>query len=177
MYQSFSLQKSRIILVGIFLSLNCCLSFGFEARVVGITDGDTLTVIDGSYQQHKIRIAGIDAPEKKQPFGQKSKSNLSDLVFNRSVEIVGDKTDRYGRKVSKVIVMDLSCPDKKCSRHVDVGLQQVREGLAWWYRKYQKEQSIEDRFKYEQAEIMARRLKLGIWADPAPTAPWDWRHR
>jgi endonuclease YncB( thermonuclease family) len=121
-------------------------------------------------------VAGIDAPEKKQPFGQKSKENLAALVFNRNVEIVGDKKDRYGRTVAKIMISDPDCRLPKCDKHTDAGLQQVMSGLAWWYKKYQKEQSPDDRKRYEQAEIAARNRRLGLWTDPEPMAPWDWRH-
>src|SRR5574340_1302510 len=89
-------------------------------QVVGVTDGDTVTVLDEQRQQHKIRLAGIDAPEKRQPFGQRSKETLSDAVFGRSVSVEWDKFDRYGRIIGKIVV------DTK-----DVNLRQVEAGLAW----------------------------------------------
>ena len=171
------MKISRSAAAGLLLSAYGCLAYGFQGRVVGVTDGDTVTVLDDSNQQYKIRVAGIDAPEKKQPFGQKSKENLASLVFNRSVEIVGNKKDRYGRTIAKVMVSDLNCRDRKCEKLTDAGLQQVASGLAWWYKKYQKEQSPDDRAKYEQAETTARSRRLGLWTDPEPMPPWDWRHR
>jgi endonuclease YncB( thermonuclease family) len=91
-----------------------------EGRVVGVSDGDTITVLDRAKTQHVIRIAGIDAPERKQPFGAASKENLSRLVFKRDVEARCYKKDRYGREVCRVYLA-LS----------DVGLDQVRAGMAW----------------------------------------------
>lgn len=133
-------------------------------QVVGVTDGDTVTVLDEQRQQHKVRLAGIDAPEKKQPFGQRSKESLSDAVFGKTVSVEWDKADRYGRIVGKIVV------DTQ-----DVNLGQVEAGLAWWYQKYSAEQSASDRQLYAQAEDRARRERLGLWREAEPVAPWDWR--
>lgn len=144
-------------------------------RVVSIADGDTITVLDDNRQQHKIRLAGIDAPEKAQPFGQKSKSSLSAMVFNRDVEIVGDKKDRYGRTIGKVMAADPNCNVPACPKIHDVNLMQVMSGMAWWYRQYAKEQPPKDREDYEVAEFNAKVRRQGLWADKNPVAPWDWR--
>jgi endonuclease YncB( thermonuclease family) len=133
-------------------------------RVVAVADGDTLTVLDASNTQHRIRLAGIDAPEKGQPFGDASKRSLSDLGYDRHVSVHWNKQDRYGRMVGKVIV------DGR-----DVNLEQVRRGLAWWFRRYADEQSPLDRATYESAEVEARNAKRGLWGDRNPVAPWDWR--
>jgi endonuclease YncB( thermonuclease family) len=124
-------------------------------KVVGITDGDTLTLLDTTNTQHKIRLAGIDTPEKGQPFGQVCKQTLSDLVFNQSVEIQWDKLDRYRRVIGKVV-----------RSGEDINLEQIKLGCAWHYKKYQNEQSPEDREKYSSAETSARGARLGLWADP-----------
>lgn len=136
-----------------------------RGRVVGIADGDTLTLLDDSDQQHKIRIGGIDAPEKRQPFGQRSKENLSRLAFSKPAEATCPKRDRYQREVCTVTV------DGR-----DIGLEQIRAGLAWWYRKYAKEQPPLQRVDYEQAESSARQQRVGIWADGEPIPPWEFRH-
>jgi endonuclease YncB( thermonuclease family) len=145
-----------------------------SGRVVGVADGDTITVLDADMRQHKIRVSGIDAPEKKQPFGQVSKDNLSRLVFNKEVDVHWDKLDRYKRIVGKVLVVSPNCAGV-CLKTFDAGLSQVSAGLAWWYRKYASEQHIEDRPKYEQAEFGAQSRRQGLWIDRAPIAPWDWR--
>jgi endonuclease YncB( thermonuclease family) len=145
--------------------------------VVGIADGDTLTVLDSERRQHKIRLAGIDAPEKAQPFGQKSKTSLSAMVFNREVEVIGDKKDRYGRTVGKVMAADPNCNTPACPKIHDVNLMQVMSGMAWWYRQYAKEQSPQDRENYEAAEFNAKVRRLGLWADKNPVPPWEWRRR
>lgn len=133
-------------------------------RVVGIADGDTLTLLDAGNQQHTIRIAGIDAPEKRQPFGQRSKQNLTQLAFSRSADASCPKQDRYRREVCTVTV------DGR-----DVGLEQVHAGLAWWYRKYAREQSPLQRASYESAEDRAKQLRVGLWIEIAPVPPWEFR--
>lgn len=135
-----------------------------QGRVVGIADGDTVTVLDASNTQFKIRLMGIDAPEKKQAFGNKSKESLSALVFNKQVTVEYSKRDKYGRTVGKILVGG-----------VDANLEQVRSGMAWHYKQYQKEQSVEDRSTYAQAEEKARIEKRGLWVDKEPIAPWDFR--
>lgn len=135
-----------------------------KGRVVGVSDGDTVTVLDASNTQYKIRLMGIDAPEKKQPFGQRSKQFLSDLVFNKEVTVEYRKKDKYGRTVGKITVGG-----------VDANLEQIRAGLAWHYKKYQNEQAADDRLAYAQAEELAKAKKLGLWAEPNSVPPWDWR--
>ena len=129
-------------------------------RVVGVADGDTITVLDADEVQHKIRLANVDAPEKKQAFGNRSKESLSDLVFDKTV-----KRDRYGRQIGKVLV-----------NGQDVNLVQVERGMAWFYRQYQREQSPNDRRLYEAAEDAAKAGRRGLWRDVDPVPPWDFRH-
>ena len=143
-------------------------------HVVGVSDGDTITVLDGAKVRHKIRVSGIDAPENKQAFGQVSKENLSRLVFDKEVDIEWTKRDRYKRIVGKVLVASPNC-SSDCSRTFDAGLSQVNAGLAWWYRKYAKEQPADDLPKYEKAELAAQSRRQGLWGDKSPIAPWDWR--
>lgn len=133
-------------------------------RVVGVADGDTLTVLDSSKKQHKIRLDGIDAPEKAQPFGQRSKQSLSDLAYNRHVQVETHKSDRYGRVVGKVLLDG-----------TDLNLVQINRGLAWHYKVYAHEQTREDRARYAAAEEVARSERRGLWRDAEPTPPWDWR--
>ena len=144
-------------------------------RVVGITDGDTITVLDADRQQHKIRLQGIDAPEKKQPFGEKSKENLSRLVFSKDVRVEWNKRDFRKRILGKVMVQPADCPT--CPMTLDAGQAQLAAGLAWWYRKYAGEQSPQDRGAYEFSEQEARARRVGLWSDPDPVPPWEWRRR
>lgn len=135
-----------------------------SGRVVGVTDGDTLVLLDAKRVQHKIRLSGIDAPEKAQPFGDRSKASLSALAFDQDVTADCPKKDRYGRDVCVVVV-----------RGKDIGLAQVADGMAWWYQKYAKQQTSEARVDYEAAEFSAKAKRLGLWADKNPVPPWDWR--
>ena len=133
-------------------------------RVVGIADGDTLTLLDATNTQHKIRLSGIDSPEKKQPFGQVCKQSLSDLAYGRTVAVEANNRDRYGRVIGKVLV------DGQ-----DANLEQVRRGCGWHYKQYQNEQRLDDRLAYNAAEESARAGGVGLWADRNPVPPWDWR--
>lgn len=135
-----------------------------HGKVVAITDGDTITVLDAQRVQHKIRLAGIDAPEKKQAFGQRAKEHISSLVFSRTVDVEAEKKDQYKRTVGKVIV------DGQ-----DVNLAMVVAGLAWHYKQYEREQSASDRLLYSSAESESRQARRGLWQDTDPMAPWDWR--
>ena len=156
----------------LLISLTCLLiplggSAGdLHGRVVRVVDGDTVVVLDEQRAQHKVRLAGIDAPERGQAFGTRAKQRLSALVGGQTVTVHWHKEDRYGRIVGKLIV------DGQ-----DADLEMVRSGFAWWFRKYADEQSAEDRRRYEAAEAAARGERLGLWTDPEPMAPWDWRDR
>jgi endonuclease YncB( thermonuclease family) len=134
-----------------------------EGIVVHIADGDTITVLDSNKVQHRVRIAGIDAPEKNQPFGNASRKRLVDLVARKEVRVEFNKHDRYGRILGKVLVKPPDCPT--CGKTLDVGLAQITTGMAWWYRKYANEQSAEDQGRYEFAEQEARAKKAGLWKD------------
>jgi endonuclease YncB( thermonuclease family) len=133
-------------------------------RIVGVSDGDTVTLLDAQKGQTKIRLTGIDAPEKKMAFGQRAKEHLSDLVFGKAVQVETDKLDRYGRTLGKIVIS-----------HRDVNLAMVQAGLAWHYKKYQNEQSASDRLLYAHAEEQARQQRAGLWRDPQPVPPWEWR--
>jgi endonuclease YncB( thermonuclease family) len=132
--------------------------------VVSIADGDTLTLLDATRTQHKIRLAGIDAPEKAQPYGNVSRQSLGELAFQRWAVADCPKKDRYGRRVCTVTV-----------NGQDVGLLQLRRGLAWWYRRYAHEQQPGQRAAYEAAEAGARASSEGLWQDKSPVPPWEWR--
>lgn len=135
-------------------------------KVINVADGDTITILDDTNTQHKIRLTGIDAPEKRQAFGNVSKQSLVEQVAGQSVAVEWVKVDKYGRKLGKVLLAGLDC-----------NLVQVKRGLAWHYKQYQREQSPADQQSYAAAEIEARAAKLGLWRDGAPVAPWDFRHK
>lgn len=133
-------------------------------KVVRVADGDTITVLDKDNHQNKIRFEGIDAPESKQDFGQKSKENLSNWVFGKEVTVITSKIDKYKRHVGKVMLGD-----------IDINLEQIKAGLAWHYKKYADEQIESDQKLYAEEELKAQNAKIGLWAQPNATAPWDWR--
>ncbi len=127
-------------------------------KVVSVSDGDTLTLLDAAKTKHKIRLHGIDAPESKQPFGTVAKKGLADLVFGKEVHVEVVDKDRYGREVGNV--------------HVDgvhVSREQVANGLAWRYVQYDKKND------FGGLEDDARKQRRGLWADAHPVAPWEWR--
>jgi endonuclease YncB( thermonuclease family) len=130
-----------------------------SGRVVGISDGDTITVLDFTNHQIRIRLHQIDAPEKNQDFGARSKQSLSDLVFGKSVTVEVATTDKYGRTVGKVLIGG-----------VDANLEQVKRGMAWVYRQYAHDQA------YYVAEETARKAKIGLWSQPNSIPPWEFRH-
>ena len=130
--------------------------------IIGISDGDTLSArcaADGAPQTLTVRLAGVDAPEKGQPYGTRSRQNLSALCFHRSAEVRPVSQDRYGRTVAHVT----------CDGH-DAGAEQVREGMAWVFVRYAAKGSA-----LYGLERDARASRRGIWADDHPVAPWEWR--
>jgi micrococcal nuclease len=115
---------------------------------------------------HRIRLAGIDAPESGQAFGTKAKQRLLELVGGLVVTVDWHKRDKYKRTVGKLVHQER-----------DVNLAMVEGGFAWWYRNYAGEQSKTDQVLYEAAERQARTNRSGLWRDPKPMPPWEWRHR
>ena len=156
-------RGTALIAIALMLMTLAAHSDTLTGHVVGISDGDTLTLLVDR-QQYKIRIAGIDAPERHQAWGDKSKLNISRLSFNKTAVADCPKVDRWGRQICKVTV-----------NAVDLGLEQIKDGMAWWYKKYAKEQSTDDRSVYENAELMAQLRRLGLWGDTNPMPPWDFR--
>ena len=132
--------------------------------VVRVADGDTVTVLDQAQQTYKVRLAGIDAPEKKQAFGERSRQSLHDLVHGKNVQLETHKRDKYGRHVGTLKV-----------DNTDVNLMQVQRGMAWHYTAYAREQPEQDQQSYSAAERQAREAMLGLWADSSALAPWAWR--
>lgn len=128
--------------------------------IVGVADGDTLTALGGGRRQLKCRLYGIDAPEKKQAYGQASKASLAALTFGRSAAIEIVDRDRYGRAVCKVTVGGL-----------DVNREQLARGMAWMYRQYTRERD------YSDAEALAQVRQIGVWRDSDPVPPWDFRRK
>jgi len=142
-------------------------------RVVSVQDGDTITLLDSDKAQHRIRISGIDAPERAQPFGTRSRQNMERMVKGKDVSAECYQTDRYGRQVCTVWLQPADC--STCGKTLDAGHMQILEGMAWWYRAYAKDQTPNDRGRYESAEQEARLRKWGLWRDANPVPPWEWR--
>lgn len=132
--------------------------------VVGVSDGDTLTgrctLEGGQVETVKIRLAEVDAPEKGQAFGERSKSHLAALCFGRRAQVSVDSTDRYGRSVAHV----------KCEGR-DAGQEQVKVGMAWVFDQYVRDSSL---YRLQEA---ARQQRVGLWRDANPVSPWEWRRQ
>lgn len=130
----------------------------FTGKAVSVTDGDTLRVLDDAKQEHVIRLAGIDAPERKQAFGTVARDRLAELTKGKAVAVIAGKPDKYGRTVARIEV-----------EGQDVNKAMVAEGLAWHYVRYSTDATL------AEAEREARAARRGLWRDPAPVPPWEWR--
>ena len=156
----------KICLGVLFCILVCCHSKDnppifnelIEGKVVGITDGDTFTLLDQGKKQLKVRLYGIDCPEKKQDFGSVAKTRLSELIFGKQVQIEFKSYDRWRRTVANVF-----CDGKNVNELL------LAEGLAWHFTKY------DDNPKWSVLEKNAREKKLGLWSYGNPVPPWKWR--
>jgi micrococcal nuclease len=131
----------------------------FTGPVLSVFDGDTLEVLHNTHPE-RIRFSGIDCPEKGQAYGKRAKQAASELVFGKEVTLQTYGKDKYGRTLADVLLPDGS----------NVNRELVREGFCWWYRKYAPENG-----ELEQLEEEAREAKKGLWADPQPVPPWEWR--
>jgi endonuclease YncB( thermonuclease family) len=154
-------MKKLAFLCLLFFTL---VSFAEEliGKVIKVSDGDTITVLDSNNQKHKIRLKGIDAPESQQAFGDISTQSLSELVYDKEVLVTWDKKDKYYRILGKVIV------DGN-----DANYEQLTKGLAWYYKQYEKDLSDEDKKRYSEAEEWARNYTEGLWADSNSIPPWE----
>lgn len=123
-------------------------------RVMAVTDSDTIKVLDADQVQHKVRLTGIDAPERGQPYGTASREHLASLIAGKEVRVESNKSDRYGRILGKVRVQPMDCSG--CGKTLGANHAQLLAGMAWWYRYYARQQSPEDRGRYESAEDAAR---------------------
>lgn len=132
-----------------------------SGKVVNVADGDTITVLDSRYRQHKIRLYGIDTPENGQAFGNSAKKFTASLVAGKHVEVNAYDTDRYGRTVGVVMVDG-----------INVNRELIQAGFAWQYRKYCKASFCSDWLQLEREAKVSMR---GLWANPEPVAPWEWR--
>ena len=152
------LSINRLLLPLLLLFTLSAQAETLEGKVVKIADGDTLTLLTSSNQQVKVRLAGIDTPERKQPFGNRAEQALASLAFQKQALIDAETKDRYGRTVGVVFVDGLN-----------VNHELVKQGMAWVYRKYNKDKAL-----YE-LESRAKKERLGLWLDENPIPPWEWR--
>lgn len=152
--------KAALLLLATLVLAGSAWAEVITGQVVAIADGDTLTLLTPAKQQIKIRLAEIDTPESRQPYGQKAKQALADLTFRKQVNANVESVDRYGRSIARISV-----------NGVDVNRALVESGAAWVYRAYNRDKSL------LQAEAEAREAKRGLWALPESerVAPWDWR--
>ncbi|MCB1024450.1 MAG: thermonuclease family protein [Acidobacteria bacterium] len=135
------------------------------SEVVGVSDGDTITVIDHAKNiRLKIRLATIDAPESNQAFGARSKQSLSELVYKKNVTLKSFGNDKYGRVIAEVFV------DGK-----NINVEQIKRGLAWHYKHHEKQQTAAERLIYSKAQDFAKENRIGLWAESDPVPPWDFR--
>ena len=152
------LARIMLLLICLLLSSSLACATTFNGLVVKISDGDTIQVLYNG-KAEKIRLAGIDTPEKKQPFGQAATRYNRSLCAQKIVTVKVETTDRYGRLVGEVFLPD----GRSLNREL------VRAGYAWWFRKYSDDQTI------GELEDEARQARRGLWIDPNPVAPWEWR--
>lgn len=138
----------------------------FQARIQHLSDGDSFVVRTEDGRRVTVRLSAIDAPEKAQPFGDVSRRSLLAMVEGKSLTITPIKRDPYGRTVARVLVGE-----------IDIGLAQVRAGMAWHYKRYESEQTPRERREYTSAEQRARDSGLGLWAQPEPVPPWRFREQ
>ncbi len=156
-------------LVLVFFAMFISISLKAEilnGTVVGISDGDTITVLDKTSKEHKVRLMGIDAPEKSQSFGNEAKQTLSNYIYKKEVTVEFKKYDKYNRIVGKVTL-----------EGQDICLEMIHDGMAWHYTEYEKEQSKTDRELYREAETKARAMKVGLWKEASSLAPSIFRKK
>lgn len=150
-----------------------------EGKIVRIVDGDTLVLLDASNTQHRVRLSGIDTPERGQPFGRRASQNLARLAGAKPARLEWYKKDRWDRLIGTVWVQspDAQCQGAECPKTLDIGLAQITQGLAWHFKRYAHEQPEAERERYSFAEEEARAKGAGLWRDPNPVPPWEWRKR
>jgi len=148
-----------VLVTGLLLAAPPKVTEEISGKVVGVTDGDTITVLVNK-ETIKVRLEGIDAPESGQSYGTKSKQALSEMVFGKPVTVKKTGTDKYKRTLGIVMVGD-----------VDANAKMIEDGWAWHFKKYNDEERL------AKLEDAARKAKRGLWADDTPLAPWDYRAR
>lgn len=154
--------KIKPIICFVLFIPSICFS-DISGKVIKISDGDTIWVMHRS-EKIKVRMLGIDAPELNQAFGLQSKKILKSLIYLKIVHIEGQKKDRYSRLIGKVILNDQ-----------DINIKMIQKGAAWHFKRYQDDQTVNDRINYSLEERNAKKKKLGLWESKNPFPPWQWR--
>jgi endonuclease YncB( thermonuclease family) len=168
------LKKYIIFITVSFLSLAAILQAHalthtqeiLTGKVIGVSDGDTITLLNAQQKQIKVRLTGIDCPEKSQAFGNRAKKELSDKVFSQNVQIEVRGKDKYGRSLGVVKI-----------GNEDVNEYLISQGVAWHFKKYAKTQPAEEASRYARAEELARQSKKGLWIQDNPIPPWEFREQ
>ena len=152
----------KYLQIVLFILILCSNANSLEliGKVIKVSDGDTVTILTEDKTQHKIRLNDIDAPEKKQAFGNKSKDNLAKYIAGKTVTVQYQKKDKYKRVLGTIYY-----------NNTDINLQQVKDGYAWVYKKYSNNQT------YHKAEKLARDKRVGLWIDKNPLEPWEFRKK
>ncbi|MEH6591700.1 MAG: thermonuclease family protein, partial [Halioglobus sp.] len=141
----------------------------FKGWVITVLSGDRIRVLDAGNRIEVIRLQSIAAPHLDQPYGEESRKSLSELLSGKEISVKVLKRDGTEQVLARVLVEPGGCLD--CKHTVDVALEQVKQGMAWWTVKFAKKQSKSERADYESADTAARNAKLGLWADPEPVPP------
>lgn len=165
-------MKALIVLLALVVSLP--VHADFIGKVVHVADGNTISVLKGQ-ESLKIAIAGIDAPENKQPFGNIAKKQLAYLLAGKEVRVEEKKKDAHGRTIARVWAASDDCRSRDCPKTVDVGLVLLAQGLAWFYKEHEPELGVTEQRQYALAEENAKSGRVGLWHDPEPVSPWAWR--
>ena len=162
----------RTLIIILFLTSTYTFA-DFDAEVINIIDGDTIDVQDSSGEKLRIRLLGIDAPEKLQPFGKESMLYLKKIINGKSVSIISkpDKNKPYTRGYYKRVI------GKVVLNTRDINLEMIKKGMAWHFKKYKKSQPIDDRQSYNKAESESRKKYIGLWSEDSPLPPWKWRQQ
>lgn len=160
-----SKTKFLFVLFILFFAFSTKSSFFSQSneflRVIGIKDGDTVVLLTAAKTEITVRLSEIDAPERKQAFGTVSRTFLSDLIFGKEVKLEKLGTDRYGRTLGFIFLRN----------GTNVNLEMVKNGMAWQYEKYSKSAVL------KKAQASAKSMSIGLWRDPNPVAPWEFRRK
>jgi endonuclease YncB( thermonuclease family) len=160
MLQSGRFNSHLVAALLLLFSLGLAFANEVKGKVVGVHDGDSLTLLTEGSVEIKVRLEGIDAPELKQDFGTASKKALSDMVYGKEVRLAETGKDRYGRTLGNIYV-----------GKIWVNIAMIEQGMAWFYRQYSSSKPL------AAAEATAREIQVGLWRDKEPVSPWDSRKK